>query len=94
MKTISPRSDMANVNVRSVVFALNADSEVNVPSTRVRASRNGPISPCIRRVGSIPWPVRWNSGSRYLSRSLDKAVLTADWLSPRWRAAALTLPWS
>src|SRR5438309_2265475 len=34
MKTISPRSDIASVNVRAVVLALNTDSDVNVPSTR------------------------------------------------------------
>ena len=54
MKTISPRSDIASVNVRAVVLALNTGSDVNVPLTRDRASRTGSINPRIRAVGCMP----------------------------------------
>ena len=94
MKTISPRSLMANVNVRCVVLASNSDSDANVWSMRVNASRSGWISARMRGVAFMPCPARWNSGSPYFCRSFDSAELTEGWLMPRCRAAAVTLPCS
>ena len=54
MKTISPKSDMANVKARSVLLGWNSGSVVSVPSTRDSASRNGMIKEFIRSVGTMP----------------------------------------
>ncbi len=54
MKTISPRSLIANVNVSEVVARSNSGSSLSVPSTRSSDSRNGSMSACMRDVGRMP----------------------------------------
>ncbi len=58
MNTISPRSLIANVKVRCVVLASNSNSEANVSSMRVNASRSGWISARMRGVAFMPCPAR------------------------------------
>ena len=53
MNTISPRSDIASVNVRFVVAGSKTRSIVNVPSTRASASRKELISDRMLDVGSM-----------------------------------------
>ncbi len=87
MKCSSPTSVIASVKRRSLVSGSKPPRRFRARVTWASALPTGSAKPSAKGVGCMPCPVRTNSSSPNSRRRRARALLTADCVNPRRRAA-------